>query len=84
MQFCELVINETVSATLFDSMEKFQVFDALISQAAEKFITDFLKFFKISINLTLSWKNTTLFINLYDIYAWKILNEQYDETQTIE
>ena len=42
-------------ATLFDSMKKFQVFNMVISQAAEKFIANFLKLFKISINFTLSW-----------------------------
>ena len=36
-------------------MKKFQVFNMVISQAAEKFIANFLKLFKISINFTLSW-----------------------------
>jgi len=39
---------------LFDLMQKFQVFNSLISQAAEKFITNFLKLFKIATDFTLS------------------------------
>jgi len=35
-------------------MKKFQVFNMVISQADEKFIANFLKLFKISINFTLS------------------------------